>query len=348
MSKIAIVGEAWGEHEARERAPFVGAAGYELTRMLNEAGIRRADTYLTNVFNVHPPGNDLSALCGPAEVSIDGYPKLLTARPTYRHWTGGYVQRRFAVELARLSTELIEVDPNVVVALGNTAMWALLGKTTISKLRGTTALSTHTVAGFKVLPTYHPAAVLRQWELRPTTIVDLSKALRESAYPEIRRPEVTIHVPETPDEIRDFDRAFIREASSLAIDIETSGSQITCIGFAPSRNIVLVVPIHDRRGTRGSYWPTPEAEQAVWQLIREVCHRPKPPKVFQNGLYDIAFLWRSHRIAVAGAMHDTMLLHHALQPESLKGLGFLGSVYAGDHGAWKSDRVRTKTIKRDE
>jgi uracil-DNA glycosylase len=348
MSNILIIGEAWGEQEARERSPFVGPSGYELTRMLHEAGIRRADCYLTNVFNIHPPGNDLSALCGPVEDALDGYPKLLTPRPTYQHWRGGYARARLGAELTRLSAELLEQDPNLVIALGATAMWAMLGKTTITKLRGTTALSTHTVAGFKVLPTFHPAAVLRQWELRPTTVIDLSKAHRESAFPEIRRPEVTIYVPETPDEIRDFDRAFIREASSLAIDIETSGSQITCIGFAPGPTTVLVVPIHDRRRPGGSYWSTPETEQAVWSLVREICHRPKPQKVFQNGLYDIAFLWRSKRIAVAGATHDTMLLHHALQPESLKGLGFLGSVYAGDHGAWKSDRIRTKTIKRDQ
>jgi uracil-DNA glycosylase family 4 len=54
MTSIAIVGEAWGEQEERARAPFVGASGYELTRMLDEAGIRRADCFLTNVFNLRP------------------------------------------------------------------------------------------------------------------------------------------------------------------------------------------------------------------------------------------------------------------------------------------------------
>jgi len=52
-------------------------------------------------------------------------------------------------------------------------------------------------------------------------------------------------------------------------------------------------------------------------------------------------------IRVLGAAHDTMLLHHALQPESLKGLGFLGSIYT-DHGPWKAERKGTDTIKRDE
>jgi hypothetical protein len=78
-----------------------------------------------------------------------------------------------------------------------------------------------------------------------------------------------------------------------------------------------------------------------------VLESPTPRKLFQNGLYDIAFLWRAYGIKVMGAEHDTMLLHHALQPESLKGLGFLGSIYS-DEGAWKQMREKVTTIKADE
>ena len=72
-----------------------------------------------------------------------------------------------------------------------------------------------------------------------------------------------------------------------------------------------------------------------------------PAKIFQNGLYDISFLWRAYGIGVRGAEEDTMLLHHALYPESLKGLGFLGSIYC-DEGAWKGMRKGTETIKRED
>jgi len=78
-----------------------------------------------------------------------------------------------------------------------------------------------------------------------------------------------------------------------------------------------------------------------------VLEDPEIPKLFQNGLYDIPFILRTVGIRVLGAAHDTMLLHHALQPESLKGLGFLGSIYS-DHGPWKSERKGpSDTIKRD-
>ena len=336
--KIAIVGEAWGEEEERQRTPFVGYSGQELTRMLFEAGIHRSECFLTNVFNIHPPGNKVEFFCGPKDQAIPGYPALIK---------GKYVRSDFIPELERLGGELVSVNPNVIIALGNTAMWALLGRTSISKFRGTTDISTTTVRGFKVLPTYHPAAVTRQWELRPTTILDLMKAAREAEYPEIRRPKREIWIEPTLEDIYDFRKRYIVGCKILSVDIETAGDQITCIGFAPGPTVGIVVPILDSRTKTRSYWPTVELEHAVWTFINSILEDKRIRKLFQNGLYDIAFLWRAYGIRVMGAEHDTMLLHHALQPESLKGLGFLGSIYS-DEQSWKSMRTKTTTIKADE
>jgi hypothetical protein len=68
------------------------------------------------------------------------------------------------------------------------------------------------------------------------------------------------------------------------------------------------------------------------------------PKIAQNGLYDLNILWRSYGITVRNFEEDTMLLHHALQPESEKGLGFLGSVYT-DEASWKMMRTKSKVTK---
>src|SRR5213595_623960 len=245
MTKIALVGEAWGEAEERERAPFVGPTGWELNKMLREAGIVRADCFLTNVFNFRPPNNKIEALCGHKSFGIPGYPAIVK---------GKYVDKSYARELKRLGDELIEVNPNVVVALGNTATWALLGKTYISKLRGAVQTSTHTISGFKVLPTYHPAAIFRQWVLRPVTVLDLMKAKRESEYPEIMKPEREIWIEPTLEDIYEFDQRYINKSERLAVDIETAGSHITCIGFAPSHSISLVIPFIDGRRRGGVYW----------------------------------------------------------------------------------------------
>jgi uracil-DNA glycosylase len=305
-TRIAIVGEAWGEAEERARRAFVGYTGQELWRMVAEAGFSRTQCCLvTNVFNFRPPGNKVEWFCGPKSSALPGYPPLLA---------GKYVRGEFRSELQRLSDELVRADPNVIVAVGNAAMWALLGKTAITKFRGITDVSTHTCTGFKVVPTFHPSYLVKgKWDQRPTVILDLKKALREAAFPELRRPRREIWIEPTLEDLEEFYERYIRECKSLSIDIETSGSLITCIGFSPSSGLAIVIPfIVSGRKVR-SYWHSHAAERAAWVFVKRVLELPCS-KLFQNGLYDIAFLWRSMGLKTFGAEHDTMLLHYALHP----------------------------------
>jgi uracil-DNA glycosylase len=336
---IAIVGEAWGAEEEKDRMAFTGWAGNMLNRLLDEADIRRQDCLVTNVFQLRPHNNDILSLTGPKEEALPGYPALDKSK---------YVRAEFAPQLHRLASELLEADPNVIVTLGNTAMWAMLGKTKISKLRGVTDTSTHTATGFKVLPTYHPAAIIRQYSLRPITIIDLIKAKRESAFPEIRRPKREIWIEPTIEDLYEFDRRYLQDCKLLAEDIETAGQHITCVGFGPTSTVALVIPFFDGRKPDRNYWPDHATERKAWEFIADVNQRPGICKLFQNGAYDICFLWRANRIRVINAAEDTMLLHHSLQPESLKSLGFMGSIYT-DEGPWKSERTDTiGTIKAED
>jgi uracil-DNA glycosylase len=363
---IVICGEAKGAEEHRINSSFVGASGVELLRLLDASNIitltrtdkgfisdyyRRGDprsidsiwkmhpeVYRTNVFQIHPPGNKLEWFCGPKVDGIPSYGALLS---------GKYVRREFEPELDRLADEILSIDPNLIIGLGNTALWALCGRTGIGKLRGTTQLTTHCVSGYKLLPTYHPAALFREWTNRPTVILDLVKAKREAEFPEVRRPHCEIWIEPTVKDIERFINDFVLGCDLASVDIETAGSRITCIGFAPSAERAIVIPFDDERAKGGSYWPSRESEAMAWLAIRGVLEDGSIPKLFQNGLYDIAFLLRSYGIRVRGARHDTMLLHHALQPESLKGLAFLGSIYT-DHGPWKSERTMVETIGRDK
>lgn len=361
---IFLVGEAKGEQEARIGASFVGPSGVELLRMLHESGIisltpfdrdyinryyRDSDpkslemvwnlhpeVYRTNVFQLHPPGNDLANLCGTKAQALGGYPALLKSK---------YLRAEYEPELERLSNEILLHNPNLIICLGNTALWAMAGYSGIAKYRGTTLLSTHTVLEYKLLPTYHPAAILRQWELRATAIADLMKAKRESEFPDVRRPEREIWIEPTIDDIKQFIARHITPCRLLSVDIETSGTRITCIGFATSERTTLVVPFDDSRAKDGSYWPSVAAERTVWALIRGFLSDRQIPKLFHNGLYDIAFLYRAYGIRVMNAAEDSMLLSHALHPESLKGLGYLGSLYSAQ-GMWKHMRTKTETIKK--
>jgi uracil-DNA glycosylase len=334
MPSIVLVGEAWGEYEEREGKPFVGPAGYLLNSMLRSAGINREECLVTNVFNLRPRGgNDVSNLCGPKSEGIPGTGPLVK---------GKYVRAEFAPELARLYRELEAARPNVIIAFGATASWALCGTTGIKKFRGAPL---HSKFG-KVLPTWHPAAIMRQYTLRPVGIADLRKARRESEYPEIRRPKREIWVEPNLEDLATFERQYIEPSPDLSVDIETIADQITCIGFAPRPDIGLVIPFYDPTQPDGNYWRTKREEMSAWDFVSRWC-RLRKRFVFQNGLYDMGFLWRSYGISVPGATDDTMLMHHAQQPEMEKGLAFLGSIYT-DEAAWKFLRPKHETVKRED
>jgi len=360
---ISLVGEAYGENEERLGRPFVGAAGVQLVQLLGDSGLMPLTPYdqsmlhsywtkgkdpnyialiwdahpefhLTNVFNLHPVRNDLDTLCAPKGEVSPGLPAL---RP------GKYLRDEFRPHLDRLLSELRRVNPSLCIALGNAACWALLGTTGVSKIRGV-ATYAKAIPTLKVIPTYHPAAILRQWDLRVTTTMDLQKAKRQSAFPEVRRPDRTVFIEPDLADLDWFYEKYISTARRIAIDIETVGDQISCIGFAPSTDIALTVPFIDyRKG--GNYWPNLRQEVSAWDWVRRVCMSP-PGKVFQNGLFDIHRLWRGYGIRVANCEDDTMLLSHSLHPESLKGLAYLGSIWT-DEASWKLEFRHSKTIKKD-
>ena len=370
---ILLLGDAHGETEAQFGAPLIGASGIELIRMLSESGLltlspvdrdllshyyrtsnpkhlislwaQHPEIARTNVFNRQPPGNDLAHFLGAKSDGIPGYPLLKLPTTRYKP-PGNFVRAEFAPELDRLGDEILAHDPNLIVCLGNVALWALTGETGVGRLRGTTLLSTLTATGYKLLPTYHPATILRSYDNRPVVIADLRKARTESTFPDLRRPRREIYIEPSLDDVREFLETHCRNGSLISVDIETNGDRVTCIGFAPAGDLAIVIPFDDSRSANGSYWPDGRSEVACWRLVKDLLEDDRVPKLFQNGAYDITFLWRSMKIRVRGAAEDTMLLHHALQPEALKSLGFLGSIYANDL-AWKGMH-KAKGIKRND
>jgi DNA polymerase len=333
---LMLLGEAWGKEEELANEPFVGPSGKILNGMLAQVGINRKECYITNVFNFRPkPTNDVKHLCGPKAGGIPGMPSV---------GKGGYVRSEFTVELTRLYREIDSVRPTLIVALGATAAWSVLKTTGIRSIRGAPWQS---FRGPKVLPTYHPAAIMREWKLRPIVLADLHKATQEARYPEIRRPSREIWIEPTLEDLQVFEEKYIVPSSELSIDIETAGDQITCIGFAPSVDRAIVVPFFDYGKSHKNYWPTLEDELKAWAWVRRMCEQYKPTMVGQNILYDINFLWTKYGIRIPHLSDDSMLLHHALQPEMEKSLGFLGSVYTNE-AAWKTEYKQSKTAKRED
>lgn len=355
MTKIVLVGESWGQKELLFAHAFVGPSGVELAKMLAEVNLapeldikfpseldmikywkhakNEADIDIANVFDYHPADNKID-LCfaNPKEGGLTTLPAL---RP------GKYVRPDLLFHVENLWRKLDEAKPNLIIAFGNTACWAILGEAKISVIRGTVKTSPR--LGFKVLPTYHPSAVLHQWNLRTIVLSDLEKAKREAEFGTVKRIERWLTVEPTLGEIANW---LDRPADFYAVDIETKfRKQISMIGFARSDTDALVIPFIDEQKPDWNYWSTIEEEMAAIRLADLALKKPVP-KVFQNGIYDLTHLL-TFGFRPTMCQDDSMLLHHALYPEMLKGLGFLGSIYS-DEISWKQMRTKGDNLKRDE
>ena len=151
-AKLVFIGEAPGADEDEQGLPFVGRAGQLLDKMIGAMGLDPAkDVYVCNIIKCRPPGNRK-----PEPVEVE------TCIP-YLH------------------EQLAAIDPKAIVALGNTAVAALLStKLGITKVRGQWKLYRGKVP---VMPTYHPSYLLRpsaqQIEAKKQAWEDLQAVMKE-------------------------------------------------------------------------------------------------------------------------------------------------------------------------
>lgn len=164
--QVMLIGEAPGREEARTNVPFVGSSGKELMKMIALAGLTRDDVYITSVVRSRP-------------FSIkhvqDRHGQVVEKHPNRTP-----TKREVLAYGELFDWELAQVQPEVLVPLGNTSLQRLLGpKKTIGHLHGH-AQHTHIQialphqAGFQmddqlhwVYPMYHPAAYLYSRKLEP-------------------------------------------------------------------------------------------------------------------------------------------------------------------------------------
>ncbi len=143
-SEIMLVGEAPGANEVKEGEPFVGRAGKKLNEILHKIGVSREDIYITNLVKIRPPDNR-----DPKKAEIDAWKPLL-------------------------EEEIEDVDPEIIIPMGNFASRQLLGTR-----KGITSIHGRIFSreGRKIMPTFHPAAVLYDNSKEPVLEQDLRKAL---------------------------------------------------------------------------------------------------------------------------------------------------------------------------
>ncbi len=136
-ARIMFIGEAPGAEEERRGEPFVGPAGALLDKIINAMGLQRSDVYISNIVKYRPRIDDGSRQ---GESNRKPTPEEMSASIDY------------------VLEEIEIVDPDVIVALGGTAMEGLLGlQGSVSSQRG----RLQEFRGRSVLITYHPSYLLR-------------------------------------------------------------------------------------------------------------------------------------------------------------------------------------------
>lgn len=142
-ARYMLVGEAPGANEVKEGEPFVGRAGKRLDEILLKIGVTRQELYITNLVKNRPPENR-----DPTKDEIEAWKPLL-------------------------EKEIEDVDPDVIVTLGNFASRELLDTS-----KGITAIHGRLFSrnGRKIMPVYHPAATLYDNSKEPVLEKDLRKA----------------------------------------------------------------------------------------------------------------------------------------------------------------------------
>lgn len=139
---VMLIGEAPGEQESLQGRPFVGKAGKNLDQFLDVLQLNRADIRISNVVKIRP-----------TKISPKG---RISNRPPTRE--------EIAFFVPYLYEEILLVQPQMLVTLGNTALHAIVGDASIGACHGqvlqTVIKAGESEADFSVFPLYHPASII--------------------------------------------------------------------------------------------------------------------------------------------------------------------------------------------
>ena len=335
LSLVGASGRLFGQMLRSAGLARVGDPPKDWGREYDAIGLRalmweRSDHWVGNAWQERPENDDFANLFGGAgEARRDGW-----AEPEYYARGYGWLRPEFRGALDVLSVEMAVFNPDVVVTMGAAATWALTGEAAIRETHGVRMIANRVIPGVPVYPTLHPTHILQDFRMLSRCIEDI----RRASIGVVAQPRELWLEPDLTD-MRRWWREFGERAPMLAVDIETAFGQIECIGFSgrggdQDNAAAIVVPFVDYRSSTRSYWPHAGAELDAWNMVEKWLTSPAP-KVMQNGLYDVAWLWGQYGIRVANYRHDTRLMAHILDPEMPKSLAYLGATYTTPPGPWK-------------
>lgn len=295
-SSVLLLGEAPGEKEDAKGLPFIGPSGYLLDKMLEEAGFSKGQVWFSNPYKTRPPDNKMDRL---HEL---GVPHNLFHEQFFE--------------------ELRLYKPTIIIACGKTGTQLLCPETKpyrkgkqeesgFGNWRGSLLVSPFLAWPHYVIPMYHPAYVLRNYEEREICIFILTRAFEEFVYftrsggiqPLPQRRILTN--PSFKDALDYLDRCLLSR-DPISIDIELLRRKVPyTISFAPCPQDAISL----------SFWNYPIAElRVLWRLMDEIFSTKW--QIGQNyTTFDAHWLRALGFSPNLSLVHDTLIRHHILWPE---------------------------------
>lgn len=320
-ARLMILGEAPSYEETAAGKAFVGTDGRELTKLCKDAGFNRDEAWITNVSKYMVPFN----------VGKEKIPFKTRAES---------VGIDLNQQLQELQVEINSIQPNCILALGGTALWALSGKNKIGNWRGSILHG----MGRKFVATYHPGqlrhvgkgAEFKGYWNRAVMVCDFKRAWEESATPEMNLPSRHLQICKNSAELADFRNRY-KDKIKMSVDIESGGSCLpVCMGLAFNKHHGMTVPLWNKDGIS----TIPDSDLvSCWMILADMLYEKEI--IGQNFNYDRDKIRRLGFI-IRKLISDTMYKAFAINPELPKNLAFNTSIYTRepfykDEGMYEGD-----------
>lgn len=344
------IGEAPGEREVEEGRPFVGPSGFEAERGFESAGVSRKRVSWANALCCRPKGNDLDRLLydlkrenkqriankvepipSPQECCR---PVMLSALRQYEN----------IVTLGKVGYQSVTGSDHSIMAIRGFPIRGMLDDQGMFW----TGFD-ESVCNKKLMPTIHPAFVLRAKRWTKTFRTDVARAVRWFTG-QMRWVEPTIIYNPPPADLETF--LLRRKHPFVVYDVETAPTlpakeahfdplldKLRCIGFG-TQSEAMVVGFLSVDGVTKLYTEFELSE--IIEIVRRFMRDSSIIKAGHNANYYDRMVIEHHLGVTPAPVVDTIALHKIADAEMPHNLGFVGSMLADVATAWKADHTATE------
>lgn len=298
----------------RSELPAQGQEGRLLDTILKDAGSSLSQVYVTHILKRRPVGGLFR------NAHLDG----ITS-----------VEKQCMPEFW---SEVNAIKPNVILALGEAALFFTTGHKKITNYRGSILRSK---LGTKVVASYTPESLLfsrtqkqerdplkepkAAWSAKTYMTLDYRRAIEESLFPDIRLPSRTLEIARNSAVFYQFLERY-KDKKKVALDIEVINCIPVCIALAFTPFHAMSVPLINIPGANNFQIPHGDLTM-MWKLLARMLNDPLVGKIGQNFKFDHEKLERPCGFRIQNVISDVMFKAHALHGELPKKLGFTTSIY---------------------